>query len=97
MIMRRRPLLRAAAVAGGAYMAGKSTANRRAEQEQANAEQDTRIGQLEQQQAAPPAAAAAPPAAASLSDQLNELKTLHGQGVLTDEEFSAAKAKLIGI
>jgi hypothetical protein len=27
-------------------------------------------------------------------DQLNQLAALHQQGVLTDEEFSAAKAKL---
>jgi hypothetical protein len=29
-------------------------------------------------------------------DQLNQLATLHQQGVLTDDEFAAAKAKLIG-
>jgi putative oligomerization/nucleic acid binding protein len=101
MIMRRRPLLRAAAVAGGAYMVHK-TADQRAA---ANAEQDARISQLEQQQAAPPAATApsedagtgAGPAGASLSDQLGQLTKLHDQGILTDEEFSAAKAKVLGI
>ena len=105
MFRRRRPLLRAAAVAGGAYMAGKHTANRRADEEQAYAGQDNRISQLEQQQA-PPAASAQVPAGAggtaesadaSLSDQLDQLVNLHNQGVLTDEEFSAAKAKLLGI
>jgi hypothetical protein len=98
MIMRRRPLLRAAAVGGGAYVAGKRTAARRVEQEQAYAERDARIGQLEQQQVAPPSAGtAAGPAPASLSDQLNQLMSLRNQGMLTDEEFSAAKAKLLGI
>jgi hypothetical protein len=29
-------------------------------------------------------------------DQLNQLAALHQQGVLSDEEFSAAKAKLLG-
>ena len=29
-------------------------------------------------------------------DQLNQLATLHQQGALTDDEFSAAKAKLLG-
>ena len=109
MIRRRRPLLRAAAVAGGAYVAGKRTANRRADEEQADAEQDARISQLEQQQA-PPAASAQVPADgrtgsggmagsadASLSDQLDRLINLHNQGTLTDQEFSAAKAKLLGI
>ena len=103
MIMRRRrPLLRAAAVGGGAYIAGKRVAGRQAEQTQAEDEQNARISDLEQQQAppaAPPAAApAAPPAAAgpSLLDQLNQLTTLHQQGALTDNEFTAAKAKLLG-
>ncbi|HEY4852036.1 MAG TPA: SHOCT domain-containing protein, partial [Streptosporangiaceae bacterium] len=73
-----------------------------AEQTQAEDEQNARISDLEQQQAppaAPPAAApAAPPAAAgpSLLDQLNQLTTLHQQGALTDNEFTAAKAKLLG-
>jgi hypothetical protein len=109
MIRRRRPLLRAAAVAGGAYLAGKRTANQRADEEQAYAEQDARISQLEQQQA-PAAPSAQVPAEgrtgmggtaesadASLSDQLDRLMNLHSQGMLTDQEFSAAKAKLLGI
>ena len=29
-------------------------------------------------------------------DQLNQLATLHQQGILSDEEFAAAKAKLLG-
>ena len=29
-------------------------------------------------------------------DQLNQLNELHQQGALTDEEFTAAKAKLLG-
>lgn len=105
MIRRRRPLLRAAAVTGGAYIAGKKTADRRAAAEQADVGQDARISQLEQQQAVPPAATAAAgppdggvgPASPSLSDQLGEITRLHDQGILTDEEFSAAKAKLLGI
>jgi len=101
MFMRRRPLLRAAAVGGGAYIAGKRTAQRRAEQEQYQADQDARISDLEQQQApqqAPPqpAPAPAPSASSPMIDQLNQLAALHQQGVLTDDEFAAAKAKLIG-
>jgi len=47
---------------------------------------------------APPAAAPAPaPAeAVDLSAEIQKLADLHGQGILTDEEFAAAKAKLIG-
>lgn len=41
----------------------------------------------------------APPAAAPAADpiaQLKELGELHASGVLTDEEFAAQKAKLLG-
>jgi hypothetical protein len=103
MFMRRRPLLRAAVVGGGAYMAGKSVARRRAGQEQQESDQDARLSDLEQQQApqqAPPqpapAPAQAPSASSPMIDQLNQLAALHQQGVLTDDEFSAAKAKLFG-
>jgi Short C-terminal domain len=109
MFRRRRPLLRAAAVGGGAYMAGKHMARRQEDQAQMEADQDQRIGDLEQQQTSQPPPAyqqpqptyqQAPPAAPSQSsamlDQLNQLATLHQQGVLTDDEFSAAKAKLFG-
>ena len=94
-------MLRAAAVGGGAYMAGKHNANRQAEQSQYQQDQDDRISNLEAQQApptaAPPAAAPAPAAATSpMIDQLNQLAALHTQGVLSDEEFAAAKAKLLG-
>jgi hypothetical protein len=99
---RRRPLLRAAAVGGGAYMMGKH----RAQSQQREDYQDQAIGDLQTQQAAP-AAVAAPPAApaapaapaggitAEALDRLAELGKLHDQGVLTDEEFSAAKGKLL--
>jgi uncharacterized protein YkwD len=105
MMFRRRPLLRAAAVGGGAYMAGKHVARRQGEQAQYQADQDQRISDLEQQQAyqqqPPPQEQAPPPPAApsqssAMLDQLNQLAALHQQGVLTDDEFSAAKAKLFG-
>jgi hypothetical protein len=44
---------------------------------------------------APPAAAPAPAPAAPV-EQLKELAELHKSGVLTDEEFAAQKAKLLG-
>jgi hypothetical protein len=100
MFRRRRPLLRAAVVGGGAYVAGKSMGRRSEQQGQAEADQDDRIGALEQQQQyAPPAPAPQAPAAAApspLIDQLNQLAALHQQGALTDTEFAAAKAKLLG-
>ena len=44
-------------------------------------------------------AASAPPSEAQASgpeEQLKKLGELHEQGVLTDEEFAAAKARLVG-
>ena len=102
MFRRRRPLLRAAVVGGGAYMAGKHVARSQQEQAQMEGDQDQRISDLEQQQSyqqpppqqqAPPPTAA-PPQSSAMLDQLNQLAALHQQGVLTDDEFSAAKAKL---
>lgn len=49
--------------------------------------------QAAQQQAAIPAASAAP--ADDMMTKLQQLGTLHSQGILSDEEFSAAKAKLL--
>jgi Short C-terminal domain len=50
-----------------------------------------------QEQAPPPPAPAQPAApAADPIEQLKELGELHANGVLTDEEFAAQKAKLLG-
>jgi Short C-terminal domain len=101
-LIRRRPLLRAAAVGGGAYMVGKHAA--RAEDErQAQAYYE---GQ-ESAMAAPPPAAPAPaapapaagPAGGVSSDdvaRLQELGKLRDQGILTDEEFARQKALILG-
>ena len=111
-MFRRRPLMRAAVVGGGAYLAGKHVANRQADEAAYAADQDARISALEQQQAGggqydqppqyqqpppqqpPPQQAPAPAASSSMVDQLNQLAALHEQGVLSDDEFAAAKAKL---
>jgi hypothetical protein len=45
------------------------------------------------QQEAPPA----PPQEEDATAKLQNLSNLHAQGVLTDEEFAAAKAKILGI
>ena len=101
MFRRRRPLLRAAAVGGGAYLAGKHRARSQDDQYAAESEQNQRLSDLEaqqqqQQQPAQPAPAAAAPASSATVDQLKQLADLHQQGVLTDSEFAAAKAKLLG-
>jgi hypothetical protein len=41
-------------------------------------------------------AAAPPPAPESDADQLQQLAQLHASGALSDEEFAAAKAKILG-
>jgi hypothetical protein len=97
MLRRRRPLMRAAVIGGGAYMVGKS-AQRGQQQE---ADQNAQIQELQQQQyqqQAPPAPVAAPaPAAAgeSITDQLVKLKGLLDAGVLTPAEFDTAKQKAL--
>ena len=99
MFARRRPLMRAAVVGGGAYVAGRSMGRAAEQRQQTEADQDDRISSLEEQQQAPPEPdppAPAAPATSPMLDQLNQLSTLHQQGVLTDDEFSAAKAKLLG-
>ncbi len=97
VLMRRRPLLRAAAIGGAGYLAGKHRARRQADQQYQDTEQDQRISDLERRQAAAaPPAAASQPTAPSMADQLNQLADLHNQGVLSDAEFATAKAKLLG-
>jgi len=67
------------------------------------AEMQQQMAQMQAQQAAAAAAAAPPPppapAAAPAGDlmgELSKLADLKAAGVLTDAEFSAAKAKLLG-
>jgi hypothetical protein len=95
MFRRRRPLLRAAAVGGGAYAMGKRHANN----QQGEADQDQRIDDLESQQQAPAAPAPAPSAGIS-SDamaKLQELGKLRDQGILTDDEFATQKERLLAV
>jgi hypothetical protein len=53
-MLRRRPLLRTAAVGGVAYAAGSHAARKSAEQAQMDAQQNAQIADLQQQQAAAP-------------------------------------------
>jgi membrane protease subunit (stomatin/prohibitin family) len=78
---------RTAVISGTATAVSGRVARRQAGQAQAQAA------------AAAPAApaASAAPAADDQSAKLQELAALHQQGVLSDEEFAAAKAKVLGI
>ncbi len=97
MFMRRRPLLGAAVIGGVAYHAGKSRQQAATQEDEQNQQiADLQAQQAQQQyQQAPPAPAAAAPAGGGLTDQLTQLKGLLDSGVLTQDEFAAAKAKVL--
>jgi membrane protease subunit (stomatin/prohibitin family) len=85
--------MRAAMVGGASYAAGRHTANRNQEE----AYQNEQLDQLQQQQAAAPApVAAAAPSSTDRVEQLTKLKGLLDAGVLTDAEFAAEKARILG-
>ncbi|HEY1597470.1 MAG TPA: SHOCT domain-containing protein [Thermoleophilaceae bacterium] len=78
-----------------AVVAGTATAvSNRVSRRQGNrwAQQDQQQYDDQQAQAAPAPEAAGP----DPIEQLKELGQLHEQGILTDEEFSAQKAKILG-
>jgi hypothetical protein len=89
-----------AAMIGGTACAAHKAGERSATAAQQEADQEARLEQLEAQQAPPPPPAAAPPppAAGGGTDvvaQLQQLSQLKDQGVLSPEEFEAAKQKLL--
>jgi hypothetical protein len=95
-------MARTAVVAGTATAVSNRVSRRQAERWQRQSYEDDAYYQQQQQQAyAQPAPAPAPaPAAAAPADtltaELQRLGDLHNQGILSDEEFAAAKAKLLG-
>jgi hypothetical protein len=95
-------------VAGTAAYVGNKSAQKGAQAQANEQAQNQQLAELEAQNAAlaqqmaaqqapPPAAApVAPPAPAGIDmAQLKQLGDLHTAGVLSDEEFSAAKAKVL--
>ncbi len=87
-----RMAARTAVVAGTATAVSGRVAHRQ-DQKYAAQEQE----QYEQAQAEAPAAAPPAPEQDEQVAKLQELAQLHKQGVLSDEEFAAAKAKVLGI
>jgi hypothetical protein len=88
LLRRRRPLLRAAAVGGGAYALGKHRAGQDAASESGGDDGGDTGG------------SAAAPTSRGLSTEdmqrLTELGKLHDQGVLTDDELAQQKARILG-
>jgi hypothetical protein len=84
-----RGVARTAVIAGTATAVSNRVSRRQGE----------RWAQQEEPQQAPAPVAAAPAAPAeggqSMIDQLKELGELKAQGILTEEEFAAQKAKLL--
>ena len=86
-----RMAARTAVVAGTATAVSGRVARRQNEKWEAQdqAQYEQQVGQQTMaQQAAPPAS--------DPNAELQNLANLHTQGVLTDEEFAAAKAKILG-
>jgi hypothetical protein len=97
--MMRRRGVGIVGVAAVAHHASNKGAQQQAAADQQAADQQTIADQqaaLAAQQAPAPAAAAAP-AVDPVTAQLENLANLHTQGILSDEEFAAAKAKALGI
>lgn len=91
-LRRRRPLMRAAVVGGAAYHMGK----RRANDEATDAMQDQQIADMQASQQAGNGGYAAPAPQADITSQLSKLSELKASGVLSQQEFDAAKQKLLG-
>jgi hypothetical protein len=78
------------AVVAGTATAVSGRVQRRQSEKYAAQDQAAYDEQMAQQQAAAPAQP-------DQNAELQNLANLHAQGVLTDEEFAAAKAKVLGI
>lgn len=89
-------MARTVVIAGTATEVAGAVSNhnqQRAMQQQAAQEQ---VAQAPAPAVAPPAAAPSAGGEESVIDQLKELAALKDQGILTDEEFAAQKAKVLG-
>jgi len=87
-----RGVARTAVIAGTATSVSNRVSKRQGERWAAQ-EQQQYAQQTPPPQAAPPAPAAG---GSSTIEQLKELGELKAQGILTEEEFAAQKAKILG-
>jgi len=94
-----RGMARTAVVAGTATAVSNRVSRRQANRwsQQGEAYVPGRVSYAQQPPPEPEyAPEPAPPPAADPIQQLKELGALHEQGILTDEEFAAQKAKILG-
>jgi hypothetical protein len=101
-------MARTAVIAGTASATVGAMENRRArknqaaqqevDQQQQMADMQAQMNQMQAAQAPPPPAmpAAAPAGGTDVVAELQKLADLKAQGILNDEQFEAAKAKLLG-
>ena len=94
MMRRGRPLLRTAAVVGTASVVAGSVSHH---QQQKYAAQDAAAQPAQEPQVVYAEAPAPAPAEPDMNAELTQLAQLHTQGILTDEEFAAKKAQILGI
>lgn len=100
-----RGMARTAVIAGTATAVSNRVSRR--QQNRWNTQAEAQAYEQQQyapppQQYAPPPQQYAPPAApadggSDVADEIQRLAGLHAQGLLTDEEFAGAKAKVLGI
>ena len=86
-----RAMARTAVVAGTATAVSNRVSRRQAGRWSEQEAEQQAAAEAQAQQAAPPPAAGPDPI-----EQLKQLGELHSSGVLTDEEFAAQKAKILG-
>lgn len=86
-----RTVARTAVIAGTA-----TTVSNRVSRRQGNRWAAQEAQEAPPQEAAPPQQAAPPQAEPDKIDMLTQLGKLHADGTLTDEEFAAEKAKILG-
>jgi Short C-terminal domain len=97
-----RGMARTAVVAGTATAVSNRVSRRQANRWSNEEAQAYQQAPPPQQYAPPPQAYAPAPAPAPAAEEVDvvaeiqKLGTLHSQGLLTDEEFAAAKAKVLG-
>jgi hypothetical protein len=100
MPLRRRPVARlatTAVIAGTAANMGAKSAQRSAAAAEAQAAPPAPADEPDAPEAAAPEAAAPPTAESVQIEQLKQFAALKDQGILTEEEFSAKKAQILGL